>query len=219
MTEHDAEPQVHWSPDAPVNMTTSPLHTNVPGDVTCSTCMVAAGTKPWEPFRLPMPEAFVRMDFTEDEKATLMGTPVETVEAPLTVAIPVSRQMAVDMGLEAPTPKEAAERAASHLAFLRRCVLAWPAWQAVDVLVRMAGERDPIAKMVLDLHKRVESGGPVCNGCEFEGHDAESPEWPCATVGMIVTYYFGVGVFPDLDYASARRYGQPAPVALTLEEG
>ena len=42
----------------------------------------------------------------------------------------------------------------------------------------------PLGAAVLNLHKPV-GPWPHCEGCDFEGYEAEYPEWPCATYTLV----------------------------------
>lgn len=65
-----------------------------------------------------------------------------------------------------------------------------------------AGPAIDALRAVLELHKPQDiypSGGPtgrpLCFGCDFDGYDAEHPEWPCQTVRVIAA---ALGVSADV---------------------
>ena len=66
----------------------------------------------------------------------------------------------------------------------------------------MASRPDGLAMAVLNLHHPVAAypwwhwvdGVPFeprvweCGGCEFDGYEAEPPDWPCQTVGVVAQF-------------------------------
>lgn len=73
------------------------------------------------------------------------------------------------------------------------------AWRLYDAArPALAAITDPLARAVLDLHHADTVEHPQCQGCEFDGYDAEPPAWPCATV-RIVADRFGIRL-PDGAY-------------------
>lgn len=74
----------------------------------------------------------------------------------------------------------------------------------------MAARPDKVALAVLDLHRPVATypwhhwvdGRPFeprawhCVGCDFEGYEAESPDWPCRTAELVAEL---AGVSSTLD--------------------
>ena len=97
-----------------------------------------------------------------------------------TIAINLSREMAIDHGLIEPTP---AEKAARDAATAR--------WREYDNRLKQADKamlaslymlNDRTANVVLDLHKPTDGSYPECEGDDFHGAEAERPEWPCRTV-------------------------------------
>ena len=45
---------------------------------------------------------------------------------------------------------------------------------------------DPLARKVLDLHCRDSNG--YCQGDEYDGEWPQSPNWPCATVELVMDH-------------------------------
>jgi hypothetical protein len=45
---------------------------------------------------------------------------------------------------------------------------------------------DPLARELLDLHSRDDNG--YCRGDEFDGVSPEPPNWPCATVELVMAH-------------------------------
>lgn len=100
------------------------------------------------------------------------------------IALHVSREMALDHGLVEPTEAERIERRDSLRRFLEREGELWPIQQAA--VAALDAITDPLARALLDHHKKAEdSWDDGCEGCD-PGSSAESrPEWPCSTVEKI----------------------------------
>lgn len=75
-----------------------------------------------------------------------------------------------------PTPEQRAQWAAERAERERR--LAEYAAATDDIA-------DPLARVVLDLHRREGDTRPVCIGCDADGFETEYPEWPCRTVRLV----------------------------------
>lgn len=107
----------------------------------------------------------------------------------------MSRQSLLDHGLVQPTPAEQRERDAWRAVYEER---KQAATGALPVFVaQLAAVTDPVARVVLDLHKADDGR---CDGCEYGGYEAERPEWPCSTTEAVATA-LGITVPPDLDMA------------------
>lgn len=103
------------------------------------------------------------------------------------VAINLSREMALDFGLVEPTPEEAEKRAQEAREHRAKARASWEVYDAARPALEAL--TDPIARKVLDLHAADSIEGPKCQGCDIDGYEAEQPEWPCATVELIADHY------------------------------
>jgi hypothetical protein len=113
--------------------------------------------------------------------------------------VPISRDTALDMGLVRPTPAEQQQREAWRVEYAQR---KQAASAALPVFVaQLAAVTNPVARVVLDLHK---AEGGWCEGDDFGGYDGERPEWPCRTVEAVAVA-LGITVPPDLDMAERVR--------------
>lgn len=97
----------------------------------------------------------------------------------------VPRELLLDAGLVEATAEERAamERAAAEsrereVARAIKLATARTALTALD---------DPLARLVLHLHSENERG--ECDGCDFDGYEAERPDWPCRTVEVIAAHH------------------------------
>lgn len=100
------------------------------------------------------------------------------------IALSISREMAVDMGLAEPTLEERAELETWSARYAER---RFAAAERVPAAIRaLDATDDPIARAVLDLHQRWSSYGSgwQCGGCD-QGCSCDSAEWPCSTVFLI----------------------------------
>lgn len=95
--------------------------------------------------------------------------------------LPISREMAVDHGLIEPTPEERQQARVRHEEYER---------ERQAVLARIDAARpklnaltDPTARAVLDLHS--EDDDHTCEGCDWDGFEAERPPWPCSTIRVV----------------------------------
>lgn len=122
-----------------------------------------------------------------------------------TVALSVSRDMLLDLGMVEPTPEEAAERHASAVAFYHERVAAWAVYEAARV--QLAALTDPVSRALLDLHVPDDPEAPErCEGCDWSGYDGQPGAWPCRTVAAIAEHH-GIAV-PD---AGLIDMGKPEP--------
>jgi hypothetical protein len=99
------------------------------------------------------------------------------------IALQISREMAVDFGLVEATEAEKRERDAQMAAHQARKAEAQPRLRAaLSKLDALEG----IERAVLDLHtfERL-SRYPTCEGCDFAGYEGDPPDWPCRTVELI----------------------------------
>jgi len=119
-----------------------------------------------------------------------MNTTAGITAHKVSIALPTSRELALEYGLVEPTPEErtAAERRAAEYA---RVGAAHDERMAA-FRQALAAVTDPVARVVLDLHSEAcsrdcleECGIHFCGGCDFAGYDAESPDWPCRTVEAV----------------------------------
>jgi len=115
--------------------------------------------------------------------------------------IQVSREMLIDWGLgdRDLTPDELREREERRAELDRRTQAATQAW--LVFVTALDAVTDPIARIVLDLHK---NGDGFCRGCDFDGYEAESPTWPCTTT-TTVAEALGIEVPEDLWMAEQAR--------------
>lgn len=116
--------------------------------------------------------------------------------------IAVHRTMLVDYGLVEPTEVERVERDAWRAEYDQR---KQAATEALPVfLAALAAVTDPVARVVLDLHK-AESGrcGACCTVCGDEGY---GPGWPCSTVETVAKA-LDIDVPPDLDLVTIADNG------------
>jgi hypothetical protein len=100
------------------------------------------------------------------------------------IALRISREMALDFGLVEATEAEKRKRDADRAAFEAKRAAAQPrlreALAALDAL-------DGLARDVLDLHTfdRTQPYSQTCEGCDFAGYEGDPPDWPCRTVDLI----------------------------------
>lgn len=92
----------------------------------------------------------------------------------------VSRETLVLMGYAEPTPEERAIMDANRAAYnLRKQA----ATEALPWFISTLNEvTNPVARAVLDLHKRDDG---QCVGCDWSGYEGEPPGWPCRTVEAV----------------------------------
>ena len=104
------------------------------------------------------------------------------------VAIRISREMALDMGLEEPTPEEAAQREARHREYViernQRTLIREAAWAWLGSI------KEPALRAVLDLHAMVdpehpEWSDPTCAHCYDDTEMGDHTTWPCETIRAI----------------------------------
>lgn len=99
------------------------------------------------------------------------------------VAIRISREMAIDLGMTEPTPEERATRDTQMAQYREREAERQARYEVGLVALAAA---DEVTRAVLELHAPVEQyGRRVCEGCDMDGYEAESPEWPCRTVEVL----------------------------------
>jgi hypothetical protein len=99
--------------------------------------------------------------------------------------VPATREMLLDAGAVEPTPAERAEHE-RHRAEYERLVAEREAKLAA-ARARLAGIVEEPARTILNLHH--EDEGEACQGCEFDGWEAEPPVWPCITTVTIARHY------------------------------
>lgn len=76
---------------------------------------------------------------------------------------------------------------------------------AIPALLGLALYGDQVTRAMLDLHApKTNYSGFVCEGCEWEGVDAEEPQWPCATTRKIAELH-GVTVPANFDIGDVLR--------------
>ena len=51
---------------------------------------------------------------------------------------------------------------------------------------QLAGIVEEPVRTILDLHHEHDS---CCAGCDFDGYEAEPPDWPCTTTVTIARFY------------------------------
>jgi hypothetical protein len=106
------------------------------------------------------------------------------------IAIRVSREMALDFGMVKPTPEERAARARQAARFR-----AWRerhAEQEAAMVAALREQTDPVTAAMMSLHapNRLDwSGSTVCDGCDYQGYEADPIEWPCRTVYTLATVH------------------------------
>jgi hypothetical protein len=110
--------------------------------------------------------------------------PIEFGVKRLACPIPVSREMLLDAGAVEPTAaeREQAERTAAE--YRRR--EADRAAKLNAARTALAAITDPLTRAMLDLHAEDERG--ECAGCDFDGYEAESPDWPCRTIEAVAAH-------------------------------
>lgn len=106
--------------------------------------------------------------------------------------VTVSRQQLLDAGAVEPTEEERREAEASRAETDRRRRLATEAWPGM--IQRLGAISEPVARAILDLHSA--DGRGECEGCDFDGYEAERPYWPCRTVLKIAELH-AIDVHPD----------------------
>lgn len=100
-------------------------------------------------------------------------------------AIPISREMALDMGLIEPTPDERAEMDRKAAEWRQRA--AGRAAVLAAARHRLAQITDPLARRILDLHTEDACG--ECDGCDPGMYAESSAGWPCSTIDAIADHY------------------------------
>lgn len=145
-------------------------------------------------------------DMTEPDKiltslAGAIGFGPEGITArKFSTVVPVSRDFAIDHGLIQPTTAERQERERWHADYEARKQAATEAWPVF--VAALNAVTDPVGRAVLDQHKADEDGR--CRGCDFDGYEAEPPNWPCPTTILIATT-LGIPVSEDLHMAEQAR--------------
>lgn len=105
------------------------------------------------------------------------------------VAIQVSREMLLDMGIVEPTPEEKAERDERMRLFIternKRTLIREAAWAQLRLV------KEPAVKAVLELHAMVDKphGDPECAHCYWDTEMGDHEDWPCETVTAIANAY------------------------------
>lgn len=62
-----------------------------------------------------------------------------------------------------------------------------------ETFARLDAIDEPTIRAIVDLHQRVVDGGRwICEGCDFDGAEAEPPAWPCRTIEVIIETHLGV---------------------------
>lgn len=104
------------------------------------------------------------------------------------IAIQISREMALIHGLVEPTPEERAEMDERHrLYVIEENRRAFVKEAAIGFLGQI---EDEPSKSMIALHGPVaEYGHDVCQGCDADGYERECPEWPCRTIETIANHY------------------------------
>ena len=101
--------------------------------------------------------------------------------------VQMSRELAIERGLVERTPEEQAEYDAWRAEQRELQVAAWRIYgEALHAFTLL---RNPVARLVLELHSPSDGAWPRCQGCEFGGYEAEEPEWPCSTVQAIAGHF------------------------------
>lgn len=104
------------------------------------------------------------------------------------IAINVSREMALDWGLVKPTPEEKVRRDAELESFRHRRMIANMGLPAA--LAALDDITDQPVRQVLDLHaRRAEGVSWQCDGCDQGPYANDLPEWPCSTVELVAAHY------------------------------
>lgn len=125
----------------------------------------------------------------DDRAAWTQNTTEVTDVTKRGLVIQVSREMLLEHGLVEPTPEERAQMERQHAEAEQR--RAEHAAKLTAARVQLAAIVEEPARTILDLHCEDERG--ECQGCEFDGWEAEPPAWPCTTVVTIGRFY-GVDV-------------------------
>lgn len=100
------------------------------------------------------------------------------------VAIRISREMAVAFGHVEPTPEEAAESAAAAQRHREAQAHSWALYDAARPLLDAIDA--PVARSILDMHGPSTIERPQCTECD--GGD-DYAMWPCPTVERIAAHY------------------------------
>ena len=103
------------------------------------------------------------------------------------IAMNISRDTALMFGMVEPTPEEAAEREERSRRYRIREREAWLVYD--EARTRLAAIDDSLVRKVLDLHAPTPIESPKCEGCDMDGYECESPEWPCRTTRAIAEHY------------------------------
>jgi len=106
--------------------------------------------------------------------------------------VQMSRETLVEGGYLEPTPEERERMEAWAVEYAQR---KQAATEALPVFIaQLAAVADPVARVVLDLHK--DEGG-MCDGCEPGSYAEDRPAWPCITTTSVAAT-LGITVPPDL---------------------
>jgi len=100
------------------------------------------------------------------------------------IALRISREMALDFGLVEATEAEKRRRDEEMAEIRAKRAEAQPRLRAaLDQLDALGG----IERAVLDLHNfdRNARYSTTCDGCDFAGYEGDPPDWPCRTVDLI----------------------------------
>lgn len=118
-------------------------------------------------------------------KAVQLGMP-KLVEAIRTsYGLPISRELAIEHGAIEPTPEERTAMERQHAEMER--LEAERSAKLAALRSALAEITEEPARMILDLHHEDERG--ECAGDDFDGYEAERPDWPCTTVITIAKHY------------------------------
>jgi hypothetical protein len=122
------------------------------------------------------------------------------------VAMSISREMAIMHGVVEPTAEEVAQyNAASRVSWERDLEM----WVEADAFrAALASVDDPVARVVLDLHRPIDADTAECNHCT-SGEYADHDSWPCDTVEVVAR---GLGIAPPVGWT----YRRPGPEPSTM---
>ena len=104
------------------------------------------------------------------------------------IALNVSREMALDLGVVEPTPEEAARREVERQQWAETRRMGHE--QTLAYVAALDAIDDPLTRQLLDLHDCERTGTyPDCEGCETGSYAESGIEWPCGTVDLIADHY------------------------------
>ncbi len=119
------------------------------------------------------------------------------------IAMNISREMALAHGLATPTPEEVERYNARYREWWEASTAAWG--EADSFRASLAEVNDTVARIVLDIHRPIDDDTAECYGCPID-HDEYREPWPCATVAAVSR---AIGIEPYTGYLGHRPGPEP----------